>query len=62
IVRGPDNRIGAFLAGWAILRLAALVPALGLLVGLAAVIVGFGLIGAAIGASRRPAPAHARGI
>ena len=57
---GPTapGRILAFLAGLAILRLLALVPAIGLLVGLGAVIVGLGLIGAAIGAARDPAVAR----
>jgi hypothetical protein len=62
IVKPPRERILAFLAGLAILRALALVPILGLLVWLAAVIVGLGLIGAAIGAARSgpeaaPAPA-----
>lgn len=52
---GPSrNSILAFLAGLAVLRAAALVPILGFLVGLAAVVFGFGLIGAAIGAARDP--------
>jgi hypothetical protein len=59
IVKPPHGRILAFLAGLAILRVAALVPILGLLVWLAAVIVGLGLIGAAIGAARQPPPASA---
>jgi cytoskeletal protein CcmA (bactofilin family) len=54
IVGPPQGRILAFLAGLAILRVAALVPVLGLLVGLAAVIVGLGLLGAAITAAREP--------
>jgi hypothetical protein len=45
-------------AGLAILRVAALVPLLGFFVGLAAVIFGLGLIGAAIGAARNPPPAE----
>ena len=54
-------RILAFAAGLGILRLLALVPILGLLVGLAALVFGLGLIGAAIGAAREPsAPAPAR--
>ncbi|HEU5105411.1 MAG TPA: polymer-forming cytoskeletal protein [Solirubrobacterales bacterium] len=60
IVKEPKGRIWAFLAGLAILRLLALVPLLGFLVGLAAAIFGLGLIGAAIGAARdrdRPQPA-----
>ncbi len=52
---GPSrHRILAFLAGLAVLRVAAPVPVLGLLVGLAAVIFGLGLLGAAIGAARDP--------
>jgi len=59
IVGPPRNRIWSFLAGLAILRAIALVPFLGALVGLAAVIFGFGLIGAAIGAAReQPEPAR----
>jgi hypothetical protein len=52
---GPSrNRIFAFLAGLGVLRAVALVPVLGFLAGLAAVVFGFGLIGAAIGAARDP--------
>ena len=63
ILKPPRGRILAFLAGLAILRALALVPILGLLVGLAAIVFGLGLIGAAIGAARSgpeaaPAPAH----
>lgn len=54
IVKEPRGRIVAFLAGLAILRLAALIPVLGLIVGLAASVFGLGLIGAAIGAARVP--------
>jgi len=53
-VKEPKGRIWAFLTGLAILRLLALVPVLGFLVGLAAAIFGLGLIGAAIGAAREP--------
>ena len=52
----PRNRILAFLAGLAILRALALVPILGIFVGFAAVVFGFGLIGVAIGAARDPKP------
>jgi cytoskeletal protein CcmA (bactofilin family) len=55
ILKPPRQRMLAFLVGLAILRVAALVPFLGLLVGLAALIVGLGMIGAAIGAAREPA-------
>jgi hypothetical protein len=59
IVSEPRGRVLAFLAGLAILRAAALVPILGFLVGLGAVIFGLGLIGAAIGAAReRRVPAR----
>ena len=61
IVKAPRNRYLAFLAGLAILRALALIPILGLLVGLAAAVFGLGLIGAAIGAARAPAdPGPAR--
>lgn len=61
IVKPPRGRILAFLAGLAILRAIALVPILGVLVWLAAVVVGLGLIGGAIGAARRPAEARTLG-
>jgi hypothetical protein len=56
------SRVVAFLAGLAILRALAILPVLGALVGLAAVIVGLGLLVGALGASRAergaaPAPA-----
>lgn len=54
VVAEPHSRFWAFLAGLAILRVAAIVPVLGFLVGLAAVVFGLGLIGAAIGAAREP--------
>ncbi|HEV2727669.1 MAG TPA: hypothetical protein VGV34_05195, partial [Solirubrobacterales bacterium] len=54
VVGPPRSRIWSFLAGLAILRALALIPFLGFLVGLAAVIFGFGLIAAAIGAAREP--------
>jgi cytoskeletal protein CcmA (bactofilin family) len=64
-VRSPRSRIWAILAGLAILRVAAIVPFLGFLVGLAAVVFGLGLIGAAIGAARErpaaPEPARSPG-
>lgn len=61
IVKPPQGRILAFLAGLAILRVAALVPAIGLLVGLIATIVGIGLLGAAITAARQPTVADTPG-
>jgi hypothetical protein len=61
IVKAPRERILAFLAGLAILRAAALIPILGVLIWLAAVVVGLGLIGAAIGAAREPAGAQSPG-
>jgi cytoskeletal protein CcmA (bactofilin family) len=58
LVKEPKGRIWAFLAGLAVLRVLALVPILGFVVGLAATIFGLGLLGAAIGAAReRPQPA-----
>ncbi len=61
IVKPPRGRSLAFLAGLAILRIAALIPILGLLVWLGAVIVGLGLLATAIWAAREPAVAHAQG-
>jgi len=55
VVPEPRHRMLSLLAGLAVLRLAALVPILGVLVGLAALVFGLGLIGAAIGAARHPA-------
>ncbi len=55
VLKPPRHRMLSFLAGLAILRAIAFVPILGWLVGLAAVIFGLGLIGAAIGAAREPA-------
>jgi hypothetical protein len=54
LVKPPRHRLLAFLAGLGVLRLLAIVPLLGWLVGLAAVVFGLGLIGAAIGAARDP--------
>ena len=54
LVGPPRHRIPAFLAGLAILRVVAIVPLLGTVVGLAALLFGLGLIGAAIGAAREP--------
>ncbi len=54
VLKPPRHRVLSFLAGLAILRVAALVPLLGLVVGLAAVVFGLGLIGVAIGAARDP--------
>lgn len=52
MVKAPRNRYLAFLAGLAVLEAVGLVPIVGWLAGLAAVIFGFGVIGAAIGAAR----------
>ncbi len=60
ILKPPRNRILSFLVGLAILRAAALLPALGILVWLGAVIVGLGLLAAAITAARSPAADAAR--
>jgi cytoskeletal protein CcmA (bactofilin family) len=60
LVGEPRSRFWAFLAGLGILRAAALVPFLGFLVGLAAVVFGLGLLGAAIGAARDPEAEPAR--
>jgi cytoskeletal protein CcmA (bactofilin family) len=61
MVEPPRHRMLAFLAGLGALRVAAYVPVLGIVVGLAALVFGLGLIGAAIGAARgRSGPAPAR--
>ena len=61
VLGAPRHRILSFLVGLGILRVVELVPILGWLVTLAAVIFGLGLIGAAIGAAREPdAPDPAR--
>ncbi len=60
MVGEPRSRLWAFLAGLAVLRALALIPFLGFLVGLAAVVFGLGLLGAAIGAARDPEPDPAR--
>lgn len=52
LVRGRSGRVVAFLAGLAILRALALIPLLGVLVWLVAVVVGTGLLIAAAGATR----------
>jgi cytoskeletal protein CcmA (bactofilin family) len=52
MVPASRARMLALLAGLGVLRLAAYVPILGLLTGLAALVLGLGLIGTAIGASR----------
>lgn len=61
VVKAPRDRFLSFLVGIAILRAAALVPFVGIFVGLAALIVGLGLIGAAIGAARTGADPAAAG-
>lgn len=61
ILNPPRERILAFLAGLAILRAIALVPILGALVWLGAVIVGLGLLGGAIAAAREPRAVGAPG-
>ena len=64
ILGPPRHRMLSFLVGLGILRVIALVPILGWLVGLAAVVFGLGLIGAAIGAARGqddPEPARIPG-
>jgi len=62
ILKPPRERILSFLIGLAILRLAALVPVLGLVVWLGAVIVGLGLLAGAVTAARRPPAALTQGV
>jgi hypothetical protein len=57
LMRSREDRVVPFLAGLAILRALALVPVLGWIVWLIAVVVGLGLLVAAAGASRRGRPA-----
>jgi hypothetical protein len=62
MVKAPRNRFLAFFAGLVALEAVGLLPIVGWLVGLAAVVFGLGLIGAAIGAARdRPKPAQSPG-
>jgi cytoskeletal protein CcmA (bactofilin family) len=60
ILKSPRNRFGAFFVGWAILRVAALVPGFGVLVWIAAAVYGLGTLAVAgfrAGQSpRAPAP------
>jgi len=51
---------GALLAGWGILRLVALIPVIGGLVGLAATVVGLGALTVALWRARRPGATPAR--
>jgi cytoskeletal protein CcmA (bactofilin family) len=60
MVEPPRHRMLSFLAGLGALRVAAYVPILGSVVGIAAAIFGLGLIGVAIGAARDPDPDPAR--
>jgi hypothetical protein len=53
IVKPPTGRFLAFLAGWGILRVIALVPGLGILAWLAAAVFGLGALGIALWRSRR---------
>ena len=53
IVKPPTSRFLAFLAGWAILRVIALVPGLGVLAWFGATVFGLGALGIALWRSRR---------
>lgn len=55
LVRPPANRFLSFFAGLAILRVVSLIPVVNAVVWLGAVIVGLGLLGAAIAAARSEA-------
>jgi len=59
ILRRPSSWFLAFLAGWAILRVVALVPILGGLVWFAAVVFGLGALAVAIWRARSASPATA---
>jgi cytoskeletal protein CcmA (bactofilin family) len=60
MVEPPHHRMLSFVAGLGALRVAAYVPVLGIVVGIAALVFGLGLIGAAIGEAREPDPGAAR--
>ncbi len=60
MVEAPRHRMLSFLAGLGALRVAAYVPILSTIVGIAALLFGLGLLGAAIGAARDPDPDPAR--
>jgi cytoskeletal protein CcmA (bactofilin family) len=60
MVEPPRHRMLSFMAGLGALRVAAYVPVLGTIVGIAALLFGLGLIGAAIGAARDPDHGPAR--
>jgi hypothetical protein len=57
---GSSSQWGALLAGWGILRLAALLPIVGGLVGLAATVVGLGALTVALWRARRAGATPAR--
>jgi hypothetical protein len=59
ILRGPTAWVVAFLVGWGILRVVALVPILGGLVWFAAVVFGLGALAVAIWRARSTSPATA---
>jgi hypothetical protein len=61
LVKEPKSPWLALLAGWGVLRLLALIPAVGFLVGLAATVIGLGALVVALWQGRRPqAPAPAQ--
>lgn len=53
IVKPPTSRLLAFLAGWAILRVIALIPGVGLLAWFGATVFGLGALGIALWRARR---------
>jgi hypothetical protein len=55
LVRPPRGRFRAFLAGWGILRVLALIPAVGVLVWIGAAIFGLGVLALALWRARTPA-------
>jgi hypothetical protein len=58
MVKAPHSRYLAFLAGVALLEAVSLIPVLGWLVGIAAAVFGFGLLGSAIGRAREGSTWH----
>jgi cytoskeletal protein CcmA (bactofilin family) len=57
ILAPPRSRLAAFLVGWVILRLLALIPIVGGLIGTVAVVIGLGAIAVAVWRARRASPA-----
>ena len=55
VLKPPRGRVASFLVGWAIFRVLALIPVLGIIVWLAAVVFGLGVLALALWRARSPA-------